>query len=371
LASKPADVKRLWGRAGARCAICRSELSAVGSEGTIGEMAHIVARSEDGPRGQSPLSPSERDSYFNLVLLCPTHHVQVDNDVATFAVERLLQIKSEHEGWVQRMLEAGQIRPTELDTSGFTQGRVQRLQQLPNQAWSFASLTPLTLVQDAVDPLQGNSAAVIRAHRFPIYLSAPLGVFPNPYRIEPNSAGLVAEDFFHAGEGVAYSIECHRTGHIESAVLLNEALGRGTPEQLFALNLRRPEGFSEHRKEACERILEYYALSDILTSQLQLLLDLWEHAALPFRDMSLTVALTGIRRVCLLVSQRGRGAWVGRPSDEEAFSFTEVVSKGPTLQDLAKTPLRRIANTFGMELTEAFDSSGELVAPILLRSSPR
>src|SRR5215831_10466281 len=76
------DLKVLWSRAAGRCSICRIVLthdSLHRSESyPVGEQAHIVAESENGPRGQSILLPEERDSYFNLILLCPTHHREID-----------------------------------------------------------------------------------------------------------------------------------------------------------------------------------------------------------------------------------------------------------------------------------------------------
>ena len=50
------DIKILWGRSGNRCAICKIELTPDGEANTIGEMAHIVARSPASPRGGSGLS---------------------------------------------------------------------------------------------------------------------------------------------------------------------------------------------------------------------------------------------------------------------------------------------------------------------------
>ena len=100
------DHKMLWGRAGARCAICRTPLatiSEIGLASVIGEEAHIVARKQDGPRGNSPLSAEQRDSYSNLILLCPTHHATIDdipNGPQEYTVERLHRIKAEHEAWV-------------------------------------------------------------------------------------------------------------------------------------------------------------------------------------------------------------------------------------------------------------------------------
>ena len=71
------DVKTLWGRAANRCAFpdCRLELTLDSPGETLGEMAHIVARSSDGPRGASALSVENRDAYENLVLKTPLYSV--------------------------------------------------------------------------------------------------------------------------------------------------------------------------------------------------------------------------------------------------------------------------------------------------------
>lgn len=100
------DHKMLWGRAGGRCSVCRMQLtrvSEVGAASVIGEEGHIVARKEDGPRGKSPLSAEERDSYSNLILLCPTHHAIIDdipNGPQDYPIGKLQQIKADHESWI-------------------------------------------------------------------------------------------------------------------------------------------------------------------------------------------------------------------------------------------------------------------------------
>jgi hypothetical protein len=100
------DHKMLWGRAGGHCAICRTPLatiSQIGLASVIGEEAHIVGRKEAGPRGKSPLSAEQRDSYSNLILLCPTHHATIDdipNGPQEYTVDKLQHIKAEHEAWV-------------------------------------------------------------------------------------------------------------------------------------------------------------------------------------------------------------------------------------------------------------------------------
>lgn len=71
----------------------------------LGEMAHIVAESPNGPRGDSPLSIEERNRYGNLMLLCNIHHQLIDDQPATYPVERLHEIKDAHEKWVEATLE--------------------------------------------------------------------------------------------------------------------------------------------------------------------------------------------------------------------------------------------------------------------------
>ncbi|MEU2043725.1 HNH endonuclease signature motif containing protein [Nocardia niwae] len=100
---KLVDRKMLWGRSGGKCAFCKiplTTISDVGHASVIGEEAHIVAREPNGPRGDSPLDSRQRDNYSNLILLCPTRHSEIDkvpSGVSEYSVERLLQIKNDHE----------------------------------------------------------------------------------------------------------------------------------------------------------------------------------------------------------------------------------------------------------------------------------
>lgn len=78
------DVERkLLGASGLRCAnpACRDRLLVErdGKVATVADMAHIIASSSGGPRGDEAVPPSERDAYENAVLLCPNCHRLVDN----------------------------------------------------------------------------------------------------------------------------------------------------------------------------------------------------------------------------------------------------------------------------------------------------
>jgi hypothetical protein len=97
--------KRLWGRSGGKCAICREALFVVaaGYDTIVGQEAHIIARSPGGPRRDFMTALTKIDDYSNLVLLCPTDHAIVDAQPAQWTVERLLEVKTAHEQWVKAL----------------------------------------------------------------------------------------------------------------------------------------------------------------------------------------------------------------------------------------------------------------------------
>jgi hypothetical protein len=98
----------LWGRSGNRCAICKKVLTqdkeSVTAAYALGEQAHIVGEKEKSARGKSPLSEKERNSYHNLILLCPNHHTEIDDNEEDWPVKKLHQVKSVHELWVTETL---------------------------------------------------------------------------------------------------------------------------------------------------------------------------------------------------------------------------------------------------------------------------
>jgi len=108
-----ADLELLWGRAALRCAFpeCRRELAAPETEhdptALLGEIAHIVSRSDAGPRADPGTPLEDRNRYDNLILLCPTHHTLVDRQDSTYTAETLRALKREHEEWVRAELTAG------------------------------------------------------------------------------------------------------------------------------------------------------------------------------------------------------------------------------------------------------------------------
>lgn len=98
----------LWARAGGRCQYrgCNEDL--IGDlisgreDGTFGFIAHIVADSADGPRGDPQRSALLARALENLMLMCARHHKLIDvDDEAGHPEALLVAMKAEHESRVQ------------------------------------------------------------------------------------------------------------------------------------------------------------------------------------------------------------------------------------------------------------------------------
>lgn len=107
------DRNLLWGASAGRCncPTCRIECyeRETGADDVTTRMArfaHIVASSDNGPRGDSEFAIDDRDKYNNLILLCATCHDLVDGQPNTYTIEILRQWKADHEEWVRGSLEA-------------------------------------------------------------------------------------------------------------------------------------------------------------------------------------------------------------------------------------------------------------------------
>lgn len=92
-------VKRLFAVSGNKCAFpkCSVPLVDPRSGKVTGRICHIKGRKPKSPRYDPQQTDAERHAFENLVLMCPIHHDVIDADEASYTVERLRTIKSEHE----------------------------------------------------------------------------------------------------------------------------------------------------------------------------------------------------------------------------------------------------------------------------------
>jgi len=121
-----AEQRKLFQRSGDRCAFprCGKALTAQQTDSepvaALGEIAHIVGDSPNGPRGTSPLRSDQRNRYENLILLCNYHHQLIDSHPTSWSVAQLEEMKRTHEEWVRHRL--GSIDPVTGSADQSTQG---------------------------------------------------------------------------------------------------------------------------------------------------------------------------------------------------------------------------------------------------------
>ena len=97
LSSKTDVLRALFARSGNQCAFPRCSQPLINKNNKfIGQVCHIEAAKEGGERYNLESTDEYRRSYENLIILCYPHHIET-NDVDEYSVERLKQIKNEHE----------------------------------------------------------------------------------------------------------------------------------------------------------------------------------------------------------------------------------------------------------------------------------
>lgn len=113
------DIKVLWAKSGNRCAICYTPLTHDGGIKTmpIGEHAHIKGENSGNDmrpsaRYDANQSNTDRNSYDNVILLCPTCHTKIDKDEQLYSVNRLHAIKKQHEQKIANAIRSGAINVT-------------------------------------------------------------------------------------------------------------------------------------------------------------------------------------------------------------------------------------------------------------------
>ena len=93
----------IWARGAGRCHICNvdliGDLISGAEDANFGFIAHIVADTPTGPRGDPIRSRKLSDDPDNLMLLCYKHHKAVDVDmVDDYPEAKLLGIEREQSG---------------------------------------------------------------------------------------------------------------------------------------------------------------------------------------------------------------------------------------------------------------------------------
>lgn len=147
------------------------ELPSGGDAVKLAEVAHIVAASDDGPRGDEEIATPELVAFENLILLCPNCHTIVDRAPKEYSVATLQSWKAAHESRLRALLS---IRV--FDTRAETRTELLRTLAQNRSAWeqygpeSEAGATPegsatwLRQVQEVILPNNSRLSALLEAN---------------------------------------------------------------------------------------------------------------------------------------------------------------------------------------------------------------
>src|SRR5216683_4619143 len=92
-----ATLKRLFAVSGNQCAFPKCTAPLIHEGVLTGEVCHIKAASLEGPRYDPSQTEKERHAFDNLVVMCQPHHTVIDADEVAYTVERLQDLKQQHE----------------------------------------------------------------------------------------------------------------------------------------------------------------------------------------------------------------------------------------------------------------------------------
>lgn len=148
----------------------------------VGDECHIVSNASSGPR-HDPFLVGDPDDYENLLLLCKTDHKMVDDQTGTYSVEKLKQLKAQHEASVDVALEKhlDEARSNKaLPSRGFDNFRTT-IWLVPDQPESLLEAFQQRLIHDPRLNAYGKVATGFKAQptsRYAAWIQAFLPVSP-------------------------------------------------------------------------------------------------------------------------------------------------------------------------------------------------
>jgi hypothetical protein len=346
------DIKILWGRSGNRCAICKIELTPDGEIETIGEIAHIISQSSDGPRGKESLPVNNRNDYSNLILLCPNHHSEIDKTPESWPTTRLQKIKGEHEKWVSAQLEQGLFSYTPIDNTAF----LKRIREGWNKfagsrVWIIAALTPLSVDDESIDPLDDNVVNTLNEIKLPDDRFWDPHVNAYDTRPDENGVSNIRLDKLNKGDG--HKLSVFRNGHCEFLFCLESSVKSITQ---YASEV-------DSETLGSSRIIRYTHLAEVITRQIVALKAMWINC-LQFKNMTLTVEVLNTRETLLYSREKEwGGALYGYLVQSDKLPYSFVVDRNFESKELIETCLKRLVNYFGLVLDEILNNNGKLIRP--------
>lgn len=138
-------VKALYAASGGICAFpgCGAHLVDSATGAILGDVCHIPAAAEGGPRYSPELTAEERNSVTNLIVLCPTHHRLIDSRPSDYPASTLRAMKQKHEANIASRL--GKVKPAIQDRVAIDLAR-----QIQEEGTDFAIIVALPIELEAV-----------------------------------------------------------------------------------------------------------------------------------------------------------------------------------------------------------------------------
>jgi len=298
----------------------------------------------------------DRDSYDNLILLCPTHHVEIDKDFTAWPVERLRVIKAHHEAWVSEQLGIGGIKVSPIDNTSFLAEReLSWIEYGRGEVGMVLSLTPLRVFSDALNPLDKSVTDILEQTRIPN--GYPSGEQVNRYRTRPTEFGIANQDSLATHNSSGHFVQIFRVGHCEYFCELGDSVNQvtGVSKEL-GVDLK-----------GASRVLRYTDLTEIAKFGLNWLALAWE-TLLPFNYMTFCGAVVNTASTTLYSREDDRSQGLhGFPVNSTILKYTEVLSRSFDKDTLLLEFLRRIVNSYGLMLHKVFDDKGEYIRPEKMR----
>ncbi|GJM12271.1 MAG: hypothetical protein DHS20C12_06740 [Pseudohongiella sp.] len=346
------DIKILWGRAGNRCSICKLELTPDGKKETLGEMAHIVAKSVDGPRGNSDLNKSERDEYRNLILLCPTHHSDIDKNHQDWTIDKLLQIKKGHEEWVSEQLAEGRISVTKIDNDAFLESRADAWTKMcRDHVGVIVSITPLRISDKIIDSLSEESLRVLKSATLP---AERVQQRVNPHHLRPTEFGAVIERFPELPKRMGHSIHLFDSGHCEYLYELGLGCDRVTE--------------ISHSKEkdlkGADRVIRYTDIAEAIDCATEWVAKVWSEI-LPFEYARVMCTVVNSANTTLYSYEEGYdGGVFGHPLTSNRLIYDEVLERRANALDSKFDILKWLSRCYGLVLNNVYDRNNDYSRPV-------
>lgn len=207
------DQRILCTKSGNRCAMpqCRKELVIAKTENDppviIGEMAHIKGEKPGTARYDPNMTNNERNCYDNRIFVCRDCHKIIDDQPNTYTVEKLHEIKKQHENWVIESTKKEVINVTFAELSVVTKYLVSG-QFMPSDSYTVVpprdkirknilSSTTEQLIIMGITQVRQVSSFIDKCPDIEFGERLRQG-FVEEYERLKNEEGLVGDDLFNA-----------------------------------------------------------------------------------------------------------------------------------------------------------------------------